>query len=88
MGETIDVKKVNGTWIVTGWDWDKSTSDDIEVTYVNIPNENGNYKWFNVRLDYTGRYIESSESYDSKEDALRYKLESDTDTIKMNVYGK
>lgn len=28
MGETIDVKKVNGTWIVTGWIWTVSISNE------------------------------------------------------------
>lgn len=37
-------------------------------------------KWFNTRIGLYGN-IESSSAYDSMEDAIKYKLMSDTDTI-------
>lgn len=82
-------KCLDGEWIVvsSGWDWSMSSSDDsIAVEYSIVEcNENDNIKWFNVRLDFSGRYLESSEMYDSFEDALNHRLLSDVDTIKVNL---
>lgn len=39
--------------------------------------------WFNVRLDYSGRYLESSEGYLTESEALVHRLCTDLDTIPM-----
>lgn len=74
--------------VSSGWQWEETSTDENNSYRYIVAKETeveSNVKWFNVRLDYSGRYIESSEAYDTEEDALDHKLKSDTDTIKVKV---
>lgn len=66
-------------------EWDVSQSD-LDLVMYEVEK-----KWFNVRLGISGT-LESSRAYDTEEEALKYRLLSDTDTIniitKIIDYGK
>lgn len=69
----------DGKMIMQGWSRDmtiwKVSKPDMELIMHKCER-----KWFNVRLGLSGT-LESSRAYDTEEEALKYKLLSDTDTI-------